>query len=261
MAIQDILHSSKEIVPWRNSTKAERENFYMSKFRALFNENAPSHLKDISKVPEWACIDTDGTFIRGNTGSEIRFTTFEDLQEFLLKHSAISAYYGTQNIFTVDIDSKDVAKYGNCNRHAMFGYGDLKEGSDEFEKKLNYIKNIVPLTYPYCFNCVALAVKSIFQIRDVLLDIGADEQSISTYFSGQGAHLECTDPKLMKMKTHTRRFLASYFYHLGVPVDKVVTYGENRVLRIPGSLHGKVNRFKAKILPGEEFDINSTGVF
>jgi len=80
------------------------------------------------------------------------------------------------------------------------------------------------------------------------------------YFSGQGAHLECTYPRMTELKKETRGFLASYFTTIGIPVDKVVTYGDNRVLRIPGSLHGKVNRIKTLLKPGEEFNVITTGV-
>jgi len=260
MAIEDILKANKDLKPWRPSTEIERDRFYRSKFEKLFYSHASSCITDICNVSEWACVDQKGSFVRGTIGNEIRFETFDELQDFLIEHNAISAYYGTGNLFTVDIDSKDVARYGNCDRHAMFGLDSEKLDKEETEKRENYIRNIAPRGYPYCFDCVAIAVKNIFQVRDVLIKVGVDEESISTYFSGQGAHLECTDPKMCSLGVHSRMFLAKYLDFLGIPIDKIVTYGENRVFRIPGSLHGKVNRAKVKIIPGDDFDINLTGV-
>jgi DNA primase catalytic subunit len=254
------LNPKLDIVPWRPSTDNERETFYLSKFRSYFYRNASPFVRDIANVSEWACIDKNGQFIRGTIGKEIKFESFNQLQEFLLEHSAISAYYGTGNLFTVDIDSKDVAKYGNCPRHSKFGFGYLKDGSNESLIRQNYIKNIDPHGFPYCFECVSISIRGINHIRNILLDIGVKEENIWIYFSGQGSHLECNDPQLIALGRSSRGFLASYFSASGIPIDKVVTYGENRVLRIPGSLHGKVNRVKVLLPPGEMFDVNVTGV-
>lgn len=232
--------------------------FYNTKFQYLFEENASRFVMSIGDVPEWACIDRNGKFIRGTLGKAIRFQTFEELKKFLIENGAISAYYGTGSLFTVDIDAKDVAKYGGCDHHPKFG--DLKEGSPEFISRLDYIKNLDPRDYPYCFNCISLTIKGIHQIKKILVEIGVPENYISIYFSGQGAHLECTYPKMIELQKRTRGFLASYFTSIGIPVDKVVTYGENRVLRIPGSIHGKVNRIKVLLKPEEEFDAITTGV-
>ncbi|AGB50651.1 hypothetical protein Metho_2511 (plasmid) [Methanomethylovorans hollandica DSM 15978] len=245
-------------VTWRPASQEEIHQFYNTKFQFLFEQNASSFIKSIRTVPEWACIDRNEKFIRGTLGKAIQFQTFDELKNFLIENGAISAYYGTGSLFTVDIDAKDVAKYAKCEHHPKFG--DLKEGSPEFISRLDYIRNLNPRNYPYCFNCISLAIKGIHKLKQILLEIGIPENEILVYFSGQGAHLECTYPRMTELKKETRGFLASYFTTIGIPVDKVVTYGDNRVLRIPGSLHGKVNRIKTLLKPGEEFNVITTGV-
>lgn len=255
-----ILESNQNTIPWRSSTKEEIVQFYEMRFKRLFEKNASPHVQNIANVSEWACIDFDGNFIRGTIGDEIHFENFKELQEFLIENHAISAYHGQENIFTVDIDSKDVAKKGFCDRHTVFGLDHLKEGSEEYNKRLNYITNIPPRNYPYCFNCVQTAIQNINVVRDILLSMGVRDDLTSIYFSGQGAHLECYDPIMMELGNQAKRFLAHHFEKEGIPVDKVVTHGENRVFRIAGSLHGKVNRIKLKLEPWEKVDINTIGV-
>jgi DNA primase catalytic subunit len=255
-----ILESNQNEIPWRLSTEEEIIQFYEMRFKKLFEKNASSYVQNIANVSEWACVDINGNFIRGTIGDEIHFDTFKELQAFLIENRAISAYHGQDNIFTVDIDSKDVAKKGFCDRHTVFGDNSLKEGTEEYNKRLNYINNIPPRNYPYCFHCVETALYHINCARDILLSMGVSPDLTSIYFSGQGAHLECYDSNMTELGVQAKRFLANHFEKEGIPVDKVVTHGENRVFRIAGSLHGKVNRIKLKLEPWEKVDINTIGV-
>ncbi|MDO9517508.1 MAG: hypothetical protein Q7J10_05585 [Methanosarcinaceae archaeon] len=258
MSIKNSITPARQRIAWQPSAKEEIIDFYTNRFERIFAEQAPDYVKDIGNISEWACVSYEGIFVRGIDGKGIQFNTFEDLRDFLLDNIAKAAYYGTGALFTVDIDAKDVAKTGLCELHPKFE--DYEIGSAEYNTRLEYVHNIPPRGYDYCFNCIKIAVDKIYQIHDILVKIGADPETISLWFSGQGAHLECNDPDMMDLNKDVREFIASYLSLNGMPIDKVITYGQNRVFRVPGSLHGNVGRVKTRLELGEEISMERVGV-
>ena len=258
MSMNNLMSQTRQHIAWQPSTKKEIIDFYTNKFERIFTEQAPGYIKDIDDISEWACVSYEGTFVRGTDGKGIQFKTFDDLREFLLENIAKAAYYGTGDLLTVDIDAKDVAKTGLCELHPKFGEYDV--GSAEYNTRLEYVHNIPPRGYDYCFNCITIAVDKIYQVHDVLVKIGANSNTISLWFSGQGAHLECNDPDMMDLNKDVREFIASYLLLNGMPIDRVITYGQNRVFRVPGSLHGNVGRVKTRLKLGEEISMERVGM-
>lgn len=256
--MNNLMSQTKQRIAWQPSTKEEIIDFYTNKFEQIFTEQAPDYVKDICNISEWACVSHEGTFVRGVDGKGIQFNAFDDLCEFLLDNVAKAAYYGTGALFTVDIDAKDVAKTGLCELHPKFE--DYDVGSAEYNTRLEYVHNIPPRGYDYCFNCIKIAVDKIYQIHDILVKIGTGPDTISLWFSGQGAHLECNDPYMMGLNKDVREFIASYLSLNGMPIDKVITYGQNRVFRVPGSLHGNVGRVKTRLKLGEEIYMGNVGM-
>lgn len=184
-----------------------------------------------------------------------------------------AVYYALDNwdqfwVLAFDIDAKDVAK--DRLSTGSTSYQDV--GDDTVEKAGTIQKPPTPdtlsptdatgsadghgsmTTYPYLFADVRTSLEYAFQLREWLIDTVGFE-TVRVFYSGQGAHIYAfKDDPYYKFTHQSRRFLVTYVRErLAIPIDEAVTWDNNRVMRLPGSLHTGVNRVVTEI-QSPEFD-------
>jgi len=93
-------------------------------------------------------------------------------------------------------------------------------------------------SHTFCEECFADLAEQTAKLT-VLLD--RNFESVRTYFSGRGFHVQVRDRDGFTMDDMKREQLAAKLAKR-FPVDEKITAGEKNVMRLPGSLHGLTGR-------------------
>lgn len=146
-------------------------------------------------------------------------------------------------VLAFDIDADDIA----AQRHR-------KPDDDRQDKTIlaeNGVGERPPLsegdnTFQYTYQDIQQALTSAHELRD-WAHTSLDAEQTAVYYSGQGAHLYIIDTQIAQTYTSsTREAIAKRIINnLNIPIDKRVTYSNNRVLRVPYSIHADVSRIVA----------------
>ncbi len=250
------------MIPLRPSSDEEIERYYREEFPARYKDLPPF----IQYSPEYAFalkraidIELNGKpekrdFVRrGNDGLFhdlhslcIDLKKFDPLRQARSSQPVLGLYFGVKDIknygwlLWFDIDSKDVARNGLCDKHP--GIPD-DATDDDIKKWEEMISDIPPKGYKYCYDCVKVAVRSAFRLKGILSSYGFNEKNIFVYYSGQGAHVHVLDDYAWRMPRPSREFLVDMIEQKeNEPIDRVVTARTQGVCRIPYSLNAKVSR-------------------
>ena len=178
-----------------------------------------------------------------------------------------AVYYGLDNwerywVLAFDIDAKDVAKESIATSDQTF-----EDVTDEQVERSGIINqppepHFLPpqdatgtsegngsvAQYKYRYEDIERSLEYAFELKEWLADtVGFPE--VKVYYSGQGAHIYALeDDPYYKFTYQTRRFLTTYIHErLQIPVDDAVTWDDQRVMRLPGSLHTDVSRVVTEI--------------
>ena len=157
-------------------------------------------------------------------------------------------------ITAVDIDAKDVA----LDRISI---DDVERKEDETEQQAKLRQAGViqsePKGFPYEFSDIQRAIQMAFEVEEIF-QTNYDADSTLVVYSGQGAHtyLLDTDP-YHRYDEPSRRVIASDLKeNHGYPIDQAVTIQDNRLLRLPYTLHSGVSRIVTPI-NSPEFDFRT----
>jgi DNA primase catalytic subunit len=260
---------------WRPSTAKEIQSYYKHVFpttwkslpeyitKSLSLEYAFAFLRPIKTLERNAVKEKD--FLRrANRNLEslkklqnllLDFKRFDPVAAVVENSQVESLYFSLKMIderwlLAFDIDAKNVAMSGMCEHH----HG-LKPDADDADviKWRRMIGGIPPVHpqhikdpekgYLYCFNCLQIAVNKAFELKRTLMEWGFSPDDIRIYYSGQGAHVHVIGPDAWNYLRPAREFIAKQLAtNHKQPIDTMVTIDARRVLRVPGSLHGGVNR-------------------
>jgi len=164
-----------------------------------------------------------------------------------------------------DIDAKDMAKqriagsntsFENVSTDELEAHGVIDEPPEPAVIPPENASSAPPeeasghtVTYPYTFTDLENTINSAFNLKDWLeTTVGFDD--VRVVYSGQGAHVYAfKDDPAYKLTMQSRKFLADSYIkeQLNIPLDAGVTWDESRVMRLPFSLHGDVNRVVREI--------------
>jgi DNA primase catalytic subunit len=255
-----------EVSDWRPSTAKEIKSFYKETFPETC-KTLPEYLRRSSPVeyafaflkPVKTINLMEKDFVRrGNRRYNLEdlrnllldFKRFDSSDEIIIENSQVAGFYfslKTNNgwLLAFDIDSKDVAMAGLCERHSG-----IKPDADEKEIAAwrQMIRRIPPVHpkesegYIYCFNCIQVAINKAFEARKVMVEWGFAPEKIHVYYSGQGAHIHVLEDEAWQYNKETRSFITKMLINAKIPLDSRVTADERRVLRFTESLHAGVNR-------------------
>lgn len=189
-----------------------------------------------------------------------------------------AAYYALDNhetfwMLAFDIDAKDIAK----ERVQAEEQARNENTPFETEKEVVRANGVYeqpprPVTvktangerkheYAYSFNDLREALNQGFELKTWLADtVGFDETYV--FYSGQGCHIYARDnDPYYKWTQQSRAFLSEYIEKkLEIPIDTPVTIEDNRLLRLPYSIHSEVNRVVTEI-DDPDYDFRSNAFF
>lgn len=177
-----------------------------------------------------------------------------------------AAYYALDHherfwVLSFDIDAKDVAKLELAG-HTI----DIDSVSEEQIKNAGIVAEAPsPVPHPrdddgelheyaYRFEHIDKAIDLGFDLVDWLENmVGFNETRV--FYSGQGVHVYALDDRPHYQWTYqSRRFITGYIRQkLDIPIDEPVTWDQERVIRIPQTLHTDVSRIVTPI-SSRDFD-------
>ncbi len=108
-------------------------------------------------------------------------------------------------------------------------------------------------TLSFCSNCFNSIQYNTIKLYDLLKE---DFKNIKTVFSGRGFHLHILDKKAYKMSFEERKELSVSLLKKGIHHDEWVSEGTSRLIRLPYSLNGLVNRIVTPIRIEKILEIN-----
>jgi len=257
--------TSVNVETWFPAGRKHISEYYNNEFKNNV-QYIPKYLEDMSKISEFgfALVEPVKTttfkkeFLRRKNEHMIHkpydipktcldIKTYDPLNELLENEQIAGLYFALNNIRDIgwilafDIDAKMIAQTKKCPYH------------DTSEQAM-YLPpmDTNPKTYPYCFNCIQIALNQAFEIKDILSDEwGFDKQSINIIYSGQGAHVHVTDPYACSFSKEPREFIQEILTkRYDICLDPTVTSDARRVLRVPGSLNSRVNQPVKEIKTG-----------
>ncbi|MEJ2272192.1 MAG: DNA primase, partial [Candidatus Bathyarchaeota archaeon] len=233
----------------RYSSLVERENFYNEEF-------------NLKKISEWirkrthfnglvfAAVIGRHTKISPLRYSEDASTTIiideyenlEDVRRYLLDFKPESVYYdrniydddheivGQELAFDLDPENIDCPIHGTLENKMAKG-----QGLSFCELELKMVK------------------EETVKLYDELLSTFSD---LEVVYSGRGFHIHVFDDDVMRWTYKRRSHFANKIRNQGFMIDKWVTTGSMRLIRLPYSLHGMVSRIVTplKISELEDFD-------
>lgn len=157
-------------------------------------------------------------------------------------------------ITAVDIDAKDVA----LDRLPL-DEDDRKDDETEQQAKLRQ-SNVIeasPEGFPYEFKDIRRAIQMAFEIKNIF-ETNYEAESTVVVYSGQGAHVYLLDnDDYHNYDEPSRRVIATdLIENHGYAIDKAVTIQDNRLLRVPYTLHSGVSRVVTPI-ESPDFDFKT----
>ncbi|MBI2671785.1 DNA primase [Candidatus Woesearchaeota archaeon] len=111
--------------------------------------------------------------------------------------------------------------------------------------------NIKCICKRLCERCIKKSIDNAFEIAGRL-----KFNKIKVVYSGKGSHVHVFDKKAYKLNVNERKKLAKKFSRYGI--DKWVTEGRIRLVRLPYSLNGVVSRIVTPIEKKEKFKFKNT---
>lgn len=138
-------------------------------------------------------------------------------------------------VLAFDIDAKDVAadEYRRPN--------DDRKRSQILEEE--GVKDAAPEGYPYRFEHIQRTVDYAVELAGWLTE-RVDFEDVQVIYSGQGTHVYALDQdRYHRYTKQTREFLIDVVKEKrGIPIDEQVTPDDERVVRMPYSMHSDVTR-------------------
>lgn len=189
-----------------------------------------------------------------------------------------AAYYALDNhetfwMLAFDIDAKDIAKE-RVQAEEQARNEDTPFETEKEVVRANGVYKQPPTAktvktangerkheYAYSFNDLREALNQGFELKTWLADtVGFDETYV--FYSGQGCHIYARDnDPYYKWTQQSRAFLSEYIEkELEIPIDTPVTIEDNRLLRLPYSIHSEVNRVVTEI-DDPDYDFRSKAFF
>ncbi len=227
---------------------AEREWFYAHAFD-------PGDSKDFLKVypsPVYAIDIGNESGIYSQSFAKyinklVYISKYEYIKEKLEKYAPEDVYY-SRNIVN------DPGKCASCEKRSTYcpGCGNLAMQELAFDIDSENIR---------CSICKKEKKKSIYsfcshQLRDSkmwairLYNYLVEEKKyrdVRIVYSGRGYHLHVLDKDAYTLSPEDRKKIAESLKKKGYPIDAWVTSGHIDLIRLPGSLHGLVNRIVKEI--------------
>lgn len=155
------------------------------------------------------------------------------------------ASWDRYRITAVDIDAKDIAV-----ERADVEEVEPKEGETRRQSKLRKsgVLQEDPIGYPYTFEDIDHAISMAFEIAETFHESYNVEET-QVIYSGQGAHVYIIDDDpFHHYDEPARRVIATDLQeNHGYTIDDKVTIQDNRLLRLPYTLHSKVSRIVTPI--------------
>jgi DNA primase small subunit len=183
------------------------------------------------------CIVVRGKYIR-----HLAFSSVERLRAFLIEHYPEHVYYSSAYYNDPGAPKMNLKGWKGADLVFDIDYDKLKRAT------------------------LKEARRQTFKLVSILRhDFGFDPKDIEVRFSGnRGYHVVVYGPCIIDMRKAERKEIADYFLiekrDDGKPnknhirIDAQVTVDTSRLIRLPGSLHGKSNK-PCAIIPYQEWDI------
>lgn len=164
--------------------------------------------------------------------------------------------YGWPLVF--DIDAKDIAA-----NEALESLPNDASLSTQEAVQVSDIDEQPPSGYPYSFKHIRKAIEYGFVVEEKLQEKFGYQDTMVVY-SGQGCHIYGLDTDSDHQPDPKAREVMKYYMSevCDIPIDPAVTSDDNRVMRLPYSLHTGVSRIVTPIQsPDYDFRTNPTPKF
>jgi len=214
---------------FRASTLKEREEFYEKEFDLeivikWFREKG-------MKLPQLCAVDAGtetGIIVNKKMSGILFYFKFEELKEKIKKYVPEDIYYD-RNIYTNPEEILDTLNFNNpISQELAF---DIDADNLRCDCKN---KNI-------CDSCIDLAFEWAKKMKK---ELKREFKQVEIIYSGRGFHLHVFDKKAFLLNAKERELLNKKFSNF--PIDKWVSGGYIRLIRLPYSLNGLVSR---KVIP------------
>lgn len=147
----------------------------------------------------------------------ISFTNVQKLRSFLIEHRPIHVYFST-------------AKYEDPSNPDMEKKKEGWLGSDLiFDIDNDHLETPT----------LAEAAFQAMKLKDILIDKFGFKDMMMTFSGSRGYHIHVRDECIQNLNNHERQQIADYIWKWGVDIDAPVTSDKARLIRLPGSIHGK----------------------
>ena len=242
---------------WNPSSEKEIIYYYQNIFPIMTINNFeylnPGNISEFAFAPVRPIFTTRGTrdFLRRTNTSISNMIELQEICLHIKEKDPIKSvlenvlfkgiYFKLNNIknhgwlLAFDIDAKHISKSGLCPFHS--GY------ENSTDPEIIQVQSLQPNGYLYCYNCLLLSIQYAFDLKNILIEWGFNENNIHIYYSGQGTHIHVTDSISWNLGTTSREYIkTTLIQKYQIPLDPTVTNDANRVLRYPGSLNASVTK-------------------
>jgi DNA primase catalytic subunit len=223
---------------FRASTLRERKKFYSEEF------NLKKAMSFFNKKPKYFAVDfgTETKIIKDKKmDNKLLYFGAKDLKKRLITYLPEDVYYdrnlhkGKFCLFCLKTKN-----YFQCKN---FLGQELVFDVDA--------DNIKCTCKRLCEKCIKKSINNAFEIAGKL-----KFNKIKVVYSGKGCHVHVFDKKAYKLDIKERKKLAKRFSSYGI--DRWVTEGRIRLVRLPYSLNGVVSRIATPIGKKEKFEFKNT---
>lgn len=216
---------------FRASTLKEREEFYEKEFDL---QTAIKWFKDKGmKLPQLCAVDAGtetGIIVDKKLKGAMFYFPFEEFREKIKKYIPEDIYYD-RNVYA---DVKEILKSLKFNNYIS---QELAFDIDADNLKCDCGGKKI------CDSCIDLAFEWAKKMKK---ELERKFKRINIIYSGRGFHLHVLDKKAFLLNTRERELLNKKFSNF--PIDKWVSGGFIRLIRLPYTLNGLVSR---RVIPVE----------
>jgi len=156
----------------------------------------------------------------GRMWRHLAFENLDKLRGFLIAHQPKHVYFST-------------AKYKDPGNQDMIIKRQGWLGSDLiFDIDNDHLANPT----------LGEAAYNLLQLKEVLENKFAVNDILYTFSGSRGYHAHVRDERIQKLNNHERQQIVEYVESLGICIDAPVTADTARLIRLPGSIHGKTGK-------------------
>lgn len=227
---------------FRHSTLKERREFYSREF------NQKKALSILKIKPKYFAVDlgTETKIIKDKRKiNRLIYFKSKNLKKKLIKYLPEDVYYD-RNLHKGKIFCEYCLKTKNYFKCKNFLGQELVFDVDADNVKCSCKK--------ICFKCLKKTIENSFEIKKQLQIMKF--KNIIIVYSGRGCHVHVFDRRAYKLKLKERKKLANKFRNYGI--DKWVTEGKIRLVRLPYTLNAIVSRISIPIENRKEFNFKKT---